>query len=131
MKCLCQLCIWLILGGLGPLVHAADGQVLTTPLPGLLQNQEMRVTEINLAPGQPSSPPHRHNAHVFVYVLEGRVNMQVAGGELVTLSPGEMFYETPGDIHAVSQNASDTEPAKFLVHMIKTVGVPVTTPVPQ
>ena len=55
--------------------------------------------------------------------------MQVAGGELVTLSPGEMFYEDPDDIHVVSQNASDTESAKFLVHIIKTIGMPVTTQV--
>ena len=130
MKHLFKLCLSLIaLSGIGPLVHAADAQLITMPLPGLLENQEMRVVEINLAPGQPSSPPHRHNAHVFVYVLEGRVNMQVAGGELVTLSAGETFYENPDDIHAVSENASDTEPAKFLVHMIKTIGVPVTTPV--
>jgi quercetin dioxygenase-like cupin family protein len=66
-----------------------------------------------------------------VYVLEGQVNMRVADGELVTLSPGEMFYEIPSNIHSVSQNASATEPAKFLVHMIKTVGAPVTTPVTQ
>ena len=129
MKHLVQLCSLLILSGIGPLVTVADAQLTTRPLPGLPENQEMRVVEINLAPGQPSSPPHRHNAHVFVYVLEGRVNMQVAGGELVTLSAGEMFYENPDDIHAVSENASDTEPAKFLVHMIKTIGVPVTTPV--
>ncbi len=129
MKHLFQFCIVLVLSGIGPLVGAADAQLTTMPLPGLPENQEMRVVEINLAPGQPSSPPHRHNAHVFVYVLEGRVNMQVAGGELVTLSAGETFYENPDDIHAVSENASDTEPAKFLVHMIKTIGVPVTTPV--
>ena len=55
--------------------------------------------------------------------------MQVAGSELVTLSPGEMFYENPDDIHMVSQNASDTESAKFLVYIIKTIGVPVTTQV--
>ena len=129
MKHLFRLCILLILSGISPLVDAAEGQLLNVPLPALPEDQEIVVSEINLAPGQPSSPPHRHNAHVFVYVLEGRVNMQVAGGELVTLSPGEMFYETPDDIHAVSQNASDTESAKFLVHIIKTVGVPVTTPV--
>ena len=129
MKHLFQLCVFLILSGIGPLVNGAEGQLLNMPLPTLPENQEIVVSEINLAPGQPSSPPHRHNAHVFVYVLEGRVNMQVAGGELVTLSPGEMFYENPDDIHAVSQNASDTESARFLVHIIKTVGVPVTTPV--
>ena len=88
------------------------------------------MLEINLAPGQESSP-HRHNAHVFVYVLEGRVNMQVAGGELVTLSPGEMFYEDPDSIHTVSQNASNTETAKFLVHIIKTIGAPVSVQVAQ
>ena len=131
MKHLLRLCALLVLFGLSPLIAAAEGQVLNMPLPELPDDQEMRVVEINLAPGQPSSPPHRHNAHVFVYVLEGRVNMQVAGGELVTLLPGEMFYENPGDIHAVSQNASETESAKFLVHMIKTVGEPVTTPVPR
>lgn len=107
----------------------ASAQVLNMPLPELPGNQEILVVEVDLAAGQPSSPPHKHNAHVFVYVLEGRVNMQVEGGELMTLGPGEMFYENPEDIHTVSQNASDTEPAKFLVHIIKTVGVPVTTPV--
>ena len=131
MKHLFQLCVLLILSGIGPLVDGAEGQLLNMPLPALPDNQEIVVSEITLAPGQPSSPPHRHNAHVFVYVLEGRVNMQVAGGELVTLSPGDIFYENPDDIHAVSQNASDTESAKFLVHLIKTVGVPVTTPVRQ
>ncbi len=129
MKHLFRLCLLLVLSGINPLVNAAEGQLLNVPLPALPENQEIVVSEITLAPGQPSSPPHRHNAHVFVYVLEGRVIMQVAGGKPVTLSPGEMFYETPDDIHAVSQNASDTESAKFLVHIIKTVGVPVTTPV--
>ena len=131
MKLLFQLCIFVILSGIGPLVDAAEAQLLNMPLPALPENQEILVSEISLAPGQPSSPPHRHNAHVFVYVLEGRVNMQVAGGELVTLSAGEMFYESPDDIHAVSQNASDTESARFLVHLIKTVGAPVSTPVRQ
>ena len=55
--------------------------------------------------------------------------MQVAGGEMVTLSPGEMFYENPDNVHTVSQNASDTETAKFLVHMIRTIGTPVSVPV--
>ena len=131
MRHLYPLCTLLILSGIGPLVEAAEAQLLNVPLPSLPENQEMFVSEINLAPGQPSSPPHRHNAHVFVYVLEGRVNMQVAGGELVTLSPGETFYENPDDIHTVSQNASDTESARFLVHIIKTVGVPLTSPVPR
>ena len=128
MRHLFQVCTLLILLVTNTLFNGAEGQLLNMPLPDLPENQEILVSEVTLAPGQESSP-HRHNAHVFVYVLEGRVNMQVAGGELVALSPGEMFYENPDDIHMVSQNASDTESAKFLVHIIKTVGMPVTTQV--
>ncbi len=106
---------------------AADGPLMNFPLNELGSDKEILVLEINLEPGQ-SSQPHRHNGHVFVYVLEGKINMQVAGGELKTLGPGEMFYENPDDIHAVSANASDSEPAKFLVHIIKTIGMPVSTP---
>ena len=128
MRHLFQVCTLLILLVTNTLFNGAEGQLLNMPLPELPENQEILVSEVTLAPGQESSP-HRHNAHVFVYVLEGRVNMQVAGGELVALSPGEMFYENPDDIHMVSQNASDTESAKFLVHIIKTIGMPVTTQV--
>jgi len=106
---------------------AADGPLLNFPLGALGSDKEILVLEINLAPGQ-ASQPHRHNGHVFVYVLEGQVNMQVAGGELQTLGPGEMFYENPQDIHAVSANASYSEPARFLVHIIKTIGAPVSAP---
>ena len=127
MKYLFHLCVSLM-WGINPLVTPVEGQLFNMPLSGLPENQEIRVSEVNLAPGQESTP-HRHNAHVFVYILEGQVNMQVAGSELVTLSPGEMFYENPDDIHMVSQNASDTESAKFLVYIIKTIGMPVTTQV--
>lgn len=127
-----QLLVRLLLPGLLLLssieATAADGPPMTVLLPELPAGQEMLVLEVNLEPGQ-ESPPHRHHAHVFVYVLEGKVNMQVAGGEMVTLSPGEMFYENPENIHTVSQNASATETAKFLVHMIRTAGTPVSEPV--
>lgn len=127
MKYLLRFCLLLLVSGLNPFASPAQAQLLNVPLPTLPDNQEVLVLEVNLTPGQ-ESPPHRHNAHVYVYVLEGQVNMQVKGGELVTLSPGEMFYETPDDIHVVSQNASSTETAKFLVHIIKTIGEPVSTP---
>jgi len=118
----------IVLAGLSALAMAADGPPMTVALPELPAGQEMLVLEVNLEPGQESAP-HRHSAHVFVYVLEGKVNMQVAGQEMVTLSPGEMFYENPDNIHTVSQNASGTETAKFLVHMIRTAGTPVSVPV--
>lgn len=118
----------LLVGALSVTASPSAAQLLNIPLPELPENQEMLVLEIDLEPGQ-SSPPHRHSAHVFVYVLEGEIEMQVEGGELTRLAPGEMFYENPDDIHVVSRNASDEEPAKFLVHIIKTVGVPVSQPV--
>src|SRR5262245_54425386 len=72
---------------------------------------------------------HRHDAHAFVYVLEGSIVMQVKGGPEVTLKPGEAFYEGPQDIHLVGRNASTTEPAKFVVVLIKNKGVPALLPV--
>ena len=75
-----------------------------------------------------SSPVHRHNAQVSVYVLEGSVVMQVKGGKEVTLGPGQSFYENPDDIHVVSRNASSTKPAKFLVFLIHKQGTPLVLP---
>jgi quercetin dioxygenase-like cupin family protein len=76
-----------------------------------------------------SDPIHRHNAHAFVYVLEGSVVMQVKGGTEITLTPGQTFYESPDDVHVVSRNASSTKPAKFLVFLVKEKGAPVLVPV--
>src|SRR4030095_383959 len=80
--------------------------------------KEMLMIAVEHAPGG-WSLVHRHNAHAMVYVLEGSVVMQVNGGEQVTLTPGQTFYEGPGDVHVVDRNASSTAPAKFLVFMIK------------
>ncbi len=79
-------------------------------------------------PAGVASPPHRHDAHTFVYVLEGSVVMQVSGGEAMTLGPGQTFYENPTDVHATSRNASPTASAKILVFMIKDKGKPATRP---
>lgn len=74
-------------------------------------------------------PIHRHNAHAFVYVLEGSIIMQLKGGKEVTLTPGQTFYEGPDDVHIVGRNADKTKPAKFLVFLIKNKGAPVLVPV--
>lgn len=79
-------------------------------------------------PAGVASAPHRHDAHTFVYVLEGSVVMQVEGGQPMTLVPGQTFYENPTDVHATSKNASQTQPAKILVFMIKEKGKPATRP---
>lgn len=76
-----------------------------------------------------SDPIHRHNAHAFLYVLEGSIVMQVKGGKEISLKPGESFYEGPNDIHTVGRNASRTKPAKFVVFLVKDKGAPVLIPV--
>lgn len=83
---------------------------------------------VEYAPGG-ADPVHLHNAHGFVYVLEGSVVMQVKGGKEVTLTPGQTWYEGPDDIHVVGRNASNTKPAKFLVFLLKNKGAPALVPV--
>ena len=83
---------------------------------------------VEYPPGN-TDPVHRHNAHSFIYVLEGSVVMQVKGGTPVTLTQGQTFYEGPEDVHTVGRNASNTQPAKLLVFIVKQKGAPVVVPV--
>jgi quercetin dioxygenase-like cupin family protein len=101
--------------------------LMTRDLAGIAGKEAVMLT-VDLEPGQ-ASKPHRHDANVFVYVLQGTLIMQVKGGPSVTLHPGDTYYENPGDIHTVSQNGSQTEPARFLVFIVKDKGTPVTRPV--
>lgn len=94
-----------------------------TAVPG----KEVRMLTVEYPPGA-ASPEHRHNAEVFVYVLEGTMRMQVRGAPLQTLHAGQTFYEGPDDIHSVSANASDTAPAKILVFMVRSRAAPPTAP---
>jgi quercetin dioxygenase-like cupin family protein len=93
-----------------------------------LSGKEGLMIMVEYPPGS-SDPIHRHFAHAFVYVLEGSIVMQVRGGQEVTLTPGQTFYEGPDDVHVVGRNASQTEPAKFVVFLVKDKGAPVSTPV--
>ena len=93
-----------------------------------IPGKEAVMITVEYAPGG-SDPIHRHNAQAFVYVLEGTVVMELKGGKQVTLKPGQTFYEGPDDIHTVGRNASSTEPAKFVVFLIKDKGAPILTPV--
>ena len=110
---------------------AAEGPKLTPlvtkDLTGIAGKEAVMLT-VEFAPGA-SNDVHRHNAHTFVYVLEGSVVMQVKGGKEVTLQPGQTFYESPEDIHTVGRNASSTKPAKFLVFFVKDKGAPALVPV--
>ena len=87
--------------------------------------KEIQMYTVDFSPGH-SIPAHRHNAQVFLYVLEGSLVTQVKGGKEITLTPGQSYYEAPDDIHTVTRNASSTKPAKFLVFMLKEKGAPST-----
>jgi len=111
-------------------LFAQDAQVTTVMSKDLADfpGKEGLMITVVYPPGA-SDPIHRHNAHAFVYVLEGSIVMQVKGGKEVTLTPGQSFYEGPNDIHTVGRNASTTEPAKFVVVLVKNKDAPVLIPV--
>jgi quercetin dioxygenase-like cupin family protein len=102
-------------------------QLLSKDLTDLAGKEGLMIT-VEYPPGS-SDPVHRHNAHAFVYVLEGSIVMQVKGGKEVTLTPGQTFYEGPNDVHIVGRNASKTKAAKFVVFLVKDKGAPVLVPV--
>ena len=111
--------------------RASDPEPVVTPvmlkdladLPG----KEMLMISVVYPPGAVEHI-HRHDAHAFVYVLEGSIIEGVRGGKEVTLTPGQTFYEGPGDVHTVGRNASMTKPAKFVVVLLKKKGVDAVLP---
>jgi len=92
--------------------------------------KEGRVIEVSYPPGA-QDVVHRHDAHAFVYVIEGEIVMQLKGQPAVTLKAGQTFYEGPTDVHVVGRNVSNTEPARFVVVLLKSKGAPVLTPVKE
>ena len=124
------LVVTLLLGFTAPAAAQEPAKVTTLSSRDLsdLPGKEGTMLIVEYPPGG-ADPVHRHNANAFVYVLEGSVIMQVKGSEPVTLHAGQTFYEGPNDIHLVGRNASKTEPAKFLVVLVKNKGAPLLTPV--
>jgi quercetin dioxygenase-like cupin family protein len=111
---------------LAPYAVAAPEPVVGTLMTKELANipgKEVLMLNVDYPPGA-TEPIHHHDAHAFVYVVEGSIVMGVKGGQEVTLTPGQTFYEGPKDIHTVGRNASDTKPAKFIVLLVKDKGVP-------
>ena len=92
--------------------------------------KEERIIEVSYPPGA-QDIVHRHDAHAFVYVLEGQIIMQLKGQAAVTLKAGQTFYEGRIDVHVVGRNASNTEPARFVVVLLKGKGAPILTPVKE
>jgi quercetin dioxygenase-like cupin family protein len=93
--------------------------------------RDIMVVTLDIAPGG-GSAPHRHPGHhIFGYVLEGTYKLKLDQGPETILTKGQTFYEAPGQLHAVSANASQTEPAKVLVFIVAESGKPVTVPEKQ
>ena len=113
----------------GQAPHAAVTSLTSKDLPEFPGKEALMII-VDYPPGA-VDPIHRHNAHAFVYVLEGSIIMQVKGGKEVTLTPGQTFYEGPNDVHVVGKNASSTKPAKFVVFFVKDKGAPVLVPEPE
>ena len=111
---------------MSPMAQETITPLITKDL-AVLPGEQVLMYTVDFPPGF-SSPVHRHDAQVSVYVLEGSVVMQVRGQEELTLGPGQSFYEDPNDIHIVSRNASSTKPAKFLVFLINKKGAPLVIP---
>src|SRR6476660_8914547 len=132
--------LWLVLLFLTPATVMAQQPTSQAPqasvtsltskdLPDLPGKEALMIT-VEYPPGS-VDPIHRHNAHAFIYLLEGSIIMQVKGGKEVTLTPGQTFYEGPNDVHVVGKNASSTKPAKFVVFFVKDKGAPVLVPAPE
>jgi len=123
--------IFVATGALMGAARAAAPEAIVAPLmtkalddyPG----KEALMITVTYPPGS-VDPVHRHHAHAFIYVLEGAIVMQVRGGKEVTLTPGQTFYEGPNDVHTVGRNASQTQPAKFIVLLLKDRDAPVLVP---
>src|ERR1700752_4352254 len=92
-----------------------------------MPGKEMLMLSVEYPPGTVEHV-HRHDAHAFVYVLEGTIVEGVRGGKEATLTAGQTFYEGPNDVHTVGRNASATKPAKFIVIMVKKKGVDAVLP---
>lgn len=107
--------------------HAIVKTLMTKPLaqhPG----EELVMLSVEYPPGS-VDPVHRHNANALVYVVDGSIVMGLRGSKPVTLGPGQTFYESPDDVHEIGRNASNTQPAKFIVVLLKKINAPVLVPV--
>lgn len=92
-----------------------------------MAGKEGTVITVEYAPGA-ASDLHVHPGSVFAYVLEGAVVSQLAGGQPVTYTKGQSWYESPKIPHVVSKNASKTEAAKLLVFLVSQEGEPLVVP---
>jgi quercetin dioxygenase-like cupin family protein len=134
MRIACSFILPVLLCTTAAVAHEPAGDAplpVVTPIASrALEDQpgkEVLVLDVVFPPGA-VDPVHRHDADAFVYVLEGSIVMGVAGGEEVTLAPGQVFHEGPRDLHTVGRNASMEKPARFIAFLVKDAGKPAVIP---
>ena len=96
----------------------APRQTVTPAFKGAIPNipgKSLVAVVVDYPPGAKSTS-HRHASSAFIYahVLSGAVRSQVDDQPVKVYRAGEGWSENPGAHHRVSENASDTEPAKLL-----------------
>src|SRR5262245_61679508 len=108
------LSVFIFTFGFATATHAQQVNTLLTKQLPEATGKEIEVTTVNYAPGAVDEI-HRHDAHAVVYVLQGEVEMQVRGGMLQRLGPGQVFYESREEVHIVSSNAGKSKRAQVVV----------------
>lgn len=105
---------------------SSESLLLSQPLQGW-DGKESNIVLIE-APAGFETPPHIHPGHIFIYVLEGSVELDMDGMPTQTLSAGQAAYELPG-LAMIGRNTSATEGARILVFQIGDIGAPLEIPV--
>jgi quercetin dioxygenase-like cupin family protein len=72
------------------------------------------------------SKPHHHAGVVFAYVVSGAVRSQVNDEPARVYQVGESFFEDLNSHHRISENASETEPARLLAVFVADDGATLT-----
>jgi quercetin dioxygenase-like cupin family protein len=113
-----------------PTPHQRARVAFSHALPKLDGNHlQATLVEVHYGPGE-ASPPHSHPCAVIGYIVEGTLRTQVKGEPEAIYKTGESFYEAPGGVHAVSANASQTEPADFIAYFVCDHDQPLSTDAP-
>jgi quercetin dioxygenase-like cupin family protein len=96
--------------------------------PTMPQPAEVMTVLVELPPGDPGTPPHRHSGPVFGYMLEGEMIFELEGEPERVVRPGEAFWEPGGDvIHYQAANNMADSWSRFVVVMTGVPGQPMLT----
>ena len=100
--------------------------LLEQHLPAPPDSSQVMTALVELPPGDPGTPPHRHSGPVFGYMTEGEMVFELEGEPERVIRAGEAFWEPGGDvIHYQDGNNRDDVPVRFTVTMLREAGKPM------